>query len=146
MDRINMKKSERLGFFDTKGPDYVKIGSFRKLHVYVDQSVKGYIDVDVVDPTVQHGRSPQRLKRVLTIQLSITEFKAFHIDLTKLWNGRYAAPLILGQAYHLRPGKSFVSILDAVLDLIWQFACGLCLSFLVSHALVDFVYVLAFDP
>jgi|TARA_B110000285_G_C14962790_1_gene532514 hypothetical protein len=98
MDRINMKKSERLGFFDTKGPDYVKIGSFRKLHVYVDQSVKGYIDVDVVDPTVQHGRSPQRLKRVLTIQLSITEFKAFHIDLTKL-DKTYSGRGIAAQAY-----------------------------------------------
>ena len=93
-----MKKSERLGFFDTKGPDYVKIGSFRKLHVYVDQSVKGYIDVDVVDPTVQHGRSPQRLKRVLTIQLSITEFKAFHIDLTKL-DKTYSGRGIAAQAY-----------------------------------------------
>ncbi len=98
MDRINMKKSERLGFFDTKGPDYVKIGSFRKLHVYVDQSVKGYIDVDVVDPTVQHGRSPQRLKRVLTIQLSITEFKAFHIVLTKL-DKTYSGRGIAAQAY-----------------------------------------------
>ena len=98
MDRIEMKKSERLGYFDTKSLDYRKIGSFRKLHVYVDDSILGYIDVDVVDPTVQHGRSPQRLKRVLTIQLSITEFKAFHIDLTKL-DKTYSGRGIAAQAY-----------------------------------------------
>ena len=98
MDRIEMKKQERLGFFDTKSLDYTRIGSFRKLHVYVDQSIEGYLDVEVVDPTVHHGRSSQRVKRVLWIQLSMTKFKAFHIDMTKL-DKTYAGRGIAAQAY-----------------------------------------------
>jgi hypothetical protein len=93
-----MKKQARLGYFDTTSLDWDKIGSFRKLHVYVDRSVDGYLDVDIVDPSVKHGRSPKRIKRVLSIQLSLTEFKAYHIDLTRL-DQTYAGKGIAAQAY-----------------------------------------------
>ena len=98
MDRIEMKKQERLGYFDTKSLDWEKLGSFRKLHVYVDRSIDGYLDIEVVDPSVKHGRSAQRIKRVLSVQLSFTKFKAYHIDLAKL-DRLYAGKGIAAQAY-----------------------------------------------
>jgi hypothetical protein len=54
--------------------------------------------VEVVDTSVVHGRSPQRVKRVLEIQLSITEFKAWHIDITRL-DHKYAGRGIAAKAY-----------------------------------------------
>ena len=90
MDRIEMKKKASLGYFDTKANDdtWTRLGSFSKLQVWVDDSMmeEGYLEVDVVDTSVQHGRSPQRVKRVLNITLSIGEdfSNAFHIDMTQL--------------------------------------------------------------
>jgi len=100
MDRIHMKKSEKLGYFDCRPTyeDWEKIGSFRRLHVYVDRSMDGFMEIEVVDPTVTHGRSPQRLKRVLYINLSRTKFKAWHVDITKL-DKSYAGRGIAAQAY-----------------------------------------------
>tara|TARA_R110002167_G_scaffold139484_2_gene327071 strand:+ start:2911 stop:3468 length:558 start_codon:yes stop_codon:yes gene_type:complete len=100
MDRITMKKKEALGFFDTKPTysDWRMIGSFSKLQVWVDDSMDESLWIEVVDTSVVHGRSPQRVKRVLEIQLSITEFKAFHIDMTRL-DHRYAGKGIAAKAY-----------------------------------------------
>lgn len=103
MDRITMKKKAALGFFDTKANDdtWRKIGSFSKLEVWVDDSMmeEGYLEVDVVDTSVVHGRSPQRVKRVLSVQLSTAEFNnAFHIDMTQL-DYRYAGRGIAAKAY-----------------------------------------------
>jgi len=100
MNRITLKKSERLGYFDTAPTynDWSRIGSFNKLVVYIDESINGYLEVEVVDPTVRHGRSPQRVKRVLSIQLSKSEFKAYHIDMTKL-DMKYSGKGIAAKAY-----------------------------------------------
>jgi len=89
MDRITMKKKHVLGYFDTKATDdtWVRLGSFSKLQVWVDNSLQhpeGFLVVTVVDNSVAHKRSPQRVKIVLQITLSVGEFKnAFHIDMTQ---------------------------------------------------------------
>lgn len=101
MDRITMKKKAALGYFDTNANDDVwrKIGSFSKLAVWVDDSIEGYLDVEVVDNSVSHKRSPQRVKRVLRVQLSVGSFKnAFHIDMTQL-DHRYGGRGIAAKAY-----------------------------------------------
>lgn len=100
MERITMKKKESLGFFDTKPSyeDWKKIGSFSKLQVWVDDSMDESMWVEVVDTSVVHGRSPQRVKRVLEIQLAKTEFKAFHVDITRL-DYKYAGRGIAAKAY-----------------------------------------------
>jgi hypothetical protein len=100
MDRITMKKKESLGFFDTNPSyeDWSRIGSFSKLQVWVDDSMDESLWVEVVDTSVVHGRSPQRVKRVLEIQLSKTEFKAWHIDITRL-DHKYAGRGIAAKAY-----------------------------------------------
>lgn len=104
MDRITMKKKFSLGYFDTKANDdtWVRLGSFSKLQVWVDTSLQnpeGYLEVEVIDPSVVHGRSPQRIKRVLSIFLSVGDFKnAFHIDMTQL-DHRYAGRGIAAKAY-----------------------------------------------
>tara|TARA_B110000971_G_scaffold59207_1_gene60404 strand:- start:319 stop:867 length:549 start_codon:yes stop_codon:yes gene_type:complete len=104
MDRIEMKKKASLGYFDTKANDdtWTRLGSFSKLQVWVDDSMmeEGYLEVDVVDTSVQHGRSPQRVKRVLNITLSIGEdfSNAFHIDMTQL-DHRYGGRGIAAKAY-----------------------------------------------
>jgi len=98
-----MKKKASLGYFDTKANDdtWVKLGSFSKLQVWVDNSMQkeGYLEVDVVDTSVEHGKSPQRVKRVLNIQLSVGDFSnAFHIDMTQL-DHRYGGRGIAAKAY-----------------------------------------------
>ena len=103
MDRIEMKKKASLGYFDTKANDdtWTRLGSFSKLQVWVDDSMmeEGYLEVDVVDTSVEHGRSPQRVKRVLNIQLSVGDFSnAFHIDMTQL-DHRYGGRGIAAKAY-----------------------------------------------
>ncbi len=100
MDRITMKKKESLGFFDTQATydDWKKIGSFSKLQVWVDDSMDEMLWIEVVDTSVVHGRSPQRVKRVLEIQLTKTQFKAYHIDMTRL-DHRYAGRGIAAKAY-----------------------------------------------
>ena len=100
MDRIIMKKKESLGYFDTQATydDWKKIGSFSKLQVWVDDSMDELLWVEVVDTSVVHGRSPQRVKRVLEIQLSKTQFNAFHVDITRL-DHKYAGRGIAAKAY-----------------------------------------------
>jgi|TARA_R110000803_G_scaffold136337_1_gene203315 hypothetical protein len=104
MDRIDMKKKFALGYFDTKANDdcWVRLGSFSKLQVWVDNSLQhpeGYLEVTVVDTSVVHGRSPQRVKIVLQITLSVGDFKnAFHIDMTQL-DHRYSGRGIAAKAY-----------------------------------------------
>jgi|TARA_B110000503_G_scaffold56724_1_gene90818 hypothetical protein len=103
MDRIVMKKKFSLGYFDTKANDdtWVRLGSFSKLQVWVDDSMMedGWLEVEVVDTSVRHGRSPQRVKRVLNVQLSVGDFKnAFHIDMTQL-DHRYGGRGIAAKAY-----------------------------------------------
>ena len=98
-----MKKKASLGYFDTKSNDdtWVRLGSFSKLQVWVDNSMQkeGYLEVDVVDTSVEHGRSPQRVKRVLNIQLSVGDFSnAFHIDMAQL-DHRYGGRGIAAKAY-----------------------------------------------
>lgn len=99
MDRITMKKKESLGFFDTQATydDWKKIGSFSKLQVWIETTDES-MWVEVVDTSVVHGRSPQRVKRVLEIQLTKTEFKAFHVDITRL-DSKYAGRGIAAKAY-----------------------------------------------
>ena len=103
MDRITMKKKLSLSYFDTKARDdcWVRLGSFSKLQVWVDNSMQkeGYLEVTVVDTKVVHGRSPQRVKIVLQITLSVGDFKnAFHIDMTQL-DHRYAGRGIAAKTY-----------------------------------------------
>ena len=101
MNRITMKKKQSLGFFDTKPShsDWSRIGSFSKLQVWIDDSYDGdMIWVEVVDTSVVHGKSPQRVKRVIEIQLSKTTFKAYHIDITRL-DHKYAGRGIAAKAY-----------------------------------------------
>jgi hypothetical protein len=100
MDRITMKKKESLGYFDTKPThnDWVRLGSFSKLQVWVDDSMDEMIWVEVIDTSVVHGRSPQRVKRVLEVQLTKTEFGAYHVDMTRL-DHRYAGRGIAAKAY-----------------------------------------------
>ena len=103
MDRIDMKKKFALGYFDTKANDdtWVRLGSFSKLQVWVDNSMQdeGYLEVTVVDTSVVHGKSPQRVKIVLEINLSTECFKdAFHINMTRL-DHRYGGRGIAAKAY-----------------------------------------------
>ena len=103
MDRIDMKKKFALGYFDTKANDdtWVRLGSFSKLQVWVDNSMQdeGYLEVTVVDTSVVHGRSTQRVKIVLEINLSTECFKdAFHINMTRL-DHRYGGRGIAAKAY-----------------------------------------------
>ena len=104
LDRIDMKKKFALGYFDTKANDdtWVRLGSFSKLQVWVDKSLQhpeGYLEVTVVDTSVVHGRSPQRVKIVLQITLSVGDFKnAFHIDMTQL-DHRYGGRGIAAKTY-----------------------------------------------
>ena len=104
LDRIDMKKKFALGYFDTEANDdtWVRLGSFSKLQVWVDNSMQhpeGYLEVTVVDTSVVHGRSPQRVKIVLEINLSTEYFKdAFHINMTRL-DSRYGGRGIAAKAY-----------------------------------------------
>jgi len=100
MDRITMKKKESLGFFDTQPSydDWKLIGTMNKLQVWIDDSSDESLWVEVIDPSVQHGRSPQRKKRVLEIQLSLQDFKAYHIDITRL-DTKYSGRGIAAKAY-----------------------------------------------
>lgn len=99
-----MKKKEGLGFFDTSPSynDWTLLGSFRKLQVWIDDSllIEGHIDIEVIDPTISHGRSPQRKKRVLEVQLSKSEnfTNSWHVNMTRL-DHKYAGRGIAAQAY-----------------------------------------------
>ena len=99
-----MKKKENLGFFDTSPSynDWTLLGSFRKLQVWVDDSLmaEGLLEIEVVDPTAAHGRSPQRKKRVLEVQLSKSDnfTNSWHVNMTRL-DSKYAGRGIAAQAY-----------------------------------------------
>ena len=114
LDRIDMKKRFSLGYFDTKANDdtWVKLGSFSKLQVWVDDSMQeeGYLDVTVVDTSVVHGRSPQRVKIVLNINLSTERFKdAFHINMTQL-DHRYGGRGIAAKTYRYITKKMGITL------------------------------------
>ena len=103
MDRITMKKKASLGYFDTRATDdvYRKVGNFSRLTMWVDDSMikDGWLSIDVVDNSMVHGRSPQRVKRVLSVELSVGDFRnAYHIDMTQL-DHRYAGRGIAAKAY-----------------------------------------------
>ena len=85
MDRISFGKSVNLGYGNPEELDYEYLGRFKGLEVWINKEETGYMQIEVIDPSIQRGKRNPMYKRVMEIELSTESFKkAFHVNCSRM--------------------------------------------------------------